>query len=266
MAEVSAGAPEQLRNPGYELFILALSVLSLVNLVLVLPFTPLGGNQREAIFVIDGALSAIFIGDFLYRLLSAESKSHYFLRGGGWLDLIGSLPTLRVARIFRVLRVGRLLRAYGIGTLVRWLVRERAQSALYVVGFLVVVVLEAAALLMLPLESRSVDANITSAGDVLWWGVVTITTVGYGDQFPVTTGGRVVGFFVLAIGVALFGTFTGFLANAFLSSPKETPPDAAETPGAAALIGDIRRELAAQDERSARLRARLDELEATLPG
>jgi len=265
MAEVSPGAPEQLRNPGYEVFVLALSVLSLVNLLLVLPFSPIGDNQREAIFVIDGVLSVIFISDFAYRLLTAESKRGYFVRGGGWLDLIGSLPALRIARLFRVFRVGRLLREFGLGTLARWLLRERAQSALYVVGFLVIVVLEVSALLMLPFESQSPDANITSAGDVLWWGVVTITTVGYGDQYPVTTGGRVVGVFVLAVGVALFGTFTGFLANAFLSPAKETARDEAPQ-GTAALIDEIRRGLAEQEGRSGHLRARLDELEASLQG
>ena len=85
------------------------------------------------------------------------------------------------------------------------------------VTFLVIVVLEVAAILMLPLEARSPDANITTAGDALWWGIVTVTTVGYGDQYPVTTGGRFVGVFVLILGVGLFGTFTGFLANSFLS-------------------------------------------------
>ena len=129
-------------------------------------------------------------------------------------------------RIFRVLRVGRLVRAYGFGTLGRWLLRERAQSALYVVSFLVILVLEVSSILMLPLEARSPDANITTAGDALWWGIVTVTTVGYGDQYPVTTGGRIVGVFVLILGVGLFGTFTGFLANAFLARPKENPPGA----------------------------------------
>jgi voltage-gated potassium channel len=162
-----------------------------------------------------------------------------------------------------VLRVERLLREYGLRTLARWLLRERAQSALYVVGFLVIVVLEVSALLMLPLEARSADANITSAGDVLWWGVVTITTVGYGDQFPVTQGGRIVGFFVLAIGVALFGTFTGFLANAFLSPPKESTPDVPRE-GAAAVVDEIRSELERLERRSVELRGRLGELELAL--
>jgi voltage-gated potassium channel len=251
-----------LRNPGYEVFVLALSVVSLVNLVLVLPLSPLDAEQREAIFIIDGCLSLIFLSDFAYRLLTAESKRRYFLRGGGWLDLIGSLPTLRVARIFRILRVGKLLRESGLGTLARWLVRERAQSALYVVGFLVVVVLEVSTILVLPLEERSPDANITSGGDALWWGVVTITTVGYGDQFPVTTGGRVVGVFVLAVGVGLFGTFTGFLANTFLSPPKPEQADTDGTPtGLQEELRSIRLELATQEERSAALRARLEQLE-----
>jgi hypothetical protein len=94
--------------------------------------------------------------------------------------------------------------------------------------------------------------------------VVTITTVRYGNQLPVTTGGRVVGFFVLAVGVGLFATFTGFRADAFLSPPKENTPEVAER--AAALIDEIRRELTEQEQRSATLRSRLDELEASLSG
>src|SRR4029077_2342830 len=91
---------------------------------------------------------------------------------------------------------------YGLRTLAHWLLRERAQSALYVVTFLVFLVLEVSSILMLPLEAHSPDANITTAGDALWWGIVTVTTVGYGDQCPVTTGGRIVGVFLLLTGVA----------------------------------------------------------------
>ncbi len=256
---------EELGNPGYELFVLALSVLSLVNLVLVVPFSPLDDQQRQVVLIIDGCLTIVFLSDFTYRLLRADSRRGYFLHDGGWLDLIGSLPLLRVFRIFRVLRVSRLLREFGVGALAQWIVRQRAQSALYVVGFLVVVVLETSSIIMLPLEARSPDANITTGGDALWWGIVTVTTVGYGDQFPVTTGGRFVGVVVLVVGVALFGTFTGFLANSFLSSPKgDTDAPDADPGSTAAMLGDVRRELAEQEDRSAALRRRLEELEATL--
>jgi voltage-gated potassium channel len=259
MAEPARSA--ELSNPGYELFVLALSVLSIVNLVLVMPFSPLDSQQQDVVLTVDAVLTIVFLGDFAHRLLKAESKRAYFFRGGGWLDLIGSLPLLRVFRIFRVLRVGRLLREFGVGAFVQWLVRERAQSALYIVIFLVVAVLETASIVMLPIEARSADANITTGGDALWWGIVTVTTVGYGDQFPVTTGGRFIGAVVLVVGVGLFGTFTGFLANTFLSSGKD---DAGSDGNAATLIGDVRRELAEQEARSAVLRGRLETLEKTL--
>jgi voltage-gated potassium channel len=257
--------PDELSNPGYELFIMALSCLSMVNLLLVLPFVPLSTQDRDVVLIVDSLLTIIFLTDFTYRSVKAESFRAYFLRERGWLDLLGSLPLLRVFRIFRVLRVIRLVREYGLRTLARWVSRERAQSALYVVVFLVILVLEVASLAMVPLEARAANANITTGGDALWWGIVTVTTVGYGDQYPVTTGGRIVGVFVLLVGVGLFGTFTGFLANAFLSPAAEPePPAAAEAGSPREVIAGIRRELARQEADSAVLRERLEQLEATL--
>jgi len=72
--------------------------------------------------------------------------------------------------------------------------------------------------------------NITTGGDALWWGYVTATTVGYGDYYPETRGGRIVGVFMLTVGVALFATFSGFLANTFLSAKRE-PSEPAPTEG-----------------------------------
>ena len=87
---------------SYELFIGALSVLSILNLVLLV--LPISGQVKQLIFIVDTALTVIFLSDFIARLVSAPVKSRYFFRGGGWLDLIGSLPTLRIFRVFRVLR------------------------------------------------------------------------------------------------------------------------------------------------------------------
>ena len=101
----------ELRTSSYELFIGALSVLSIINLVLLL--LPISDQVKQLILVVDVALTAIFLIDFTVRFVSAPVKSRYFFRGGGWLDLIGSLPTLRIFRLFRVLRVSRLLRRYG---------------------------------------------------------------------------------------------------------------------------------------------------------
>ena len=145
-----------------------------------------------------------------------------------------------------------------------WVTRERAQSALYVMLFLVIFVLETTAVAVLPFEAKAPNANITTGGDALWWGLVTVTTVGYGDEYPVTTGGRLVGVLLLVSGVALFATFTGYLANAFLAPQRPPERTAAEAGSPRDILAETRRELARQEEESAALRERLEQLEAAL--
>src|SRR5262245_49515408 len=124
----------ELRSSSYELFIGALSMLSIVNLVLLL--TPVSEPVHQIVMIVDVALTAVFLIDFGIRLAAASGKTRWFFRGGGWLDLIGSLPYLRVFRLFRVLRVSRLLRHYGARNVLRDLIRNPAQGGLLLVGLL----------------------------------------------------------------------------------------------------------------------------------
>jgi voltage-gated potassium channel len=250
---VSAADRSQLRNSSYEVFILLLSLVSLSNIVLAALLW--SSEARDVVLVVDTALCIVFLADFAYRLLTAESKREYMGRGGGWLDLIGSLPApgLRIARVFRVVRALRSIRQYGAGALARDFMRQRAQGAMYVVLLLVVVVLESSSIGVLAAERDAEAANIHSASDALWWGYVTITTVGYGDRFPVTNEGRIVGVFLLTVGVGLFATFTGFLANLFLAPRKDD--DTAPEPE------ELRTRLETHERSASRLRAQLAELE-----
>jgi voltage-gated potassium channel len=253
-----ARAPDpEFRHSNWEIFVFALSAISLVNIVLLL--LPLHDDADAIILIVDGSLCIVFLADFLYRLRAAESKRTYLWRGGGWLDLLGSVPVpgFRIARSYRVVRAAILIRRYGGRRVLRDLVRERAQSAMYVVLLLVVLVLEFASIGVLSAERDAPDANIESASDALWWGYVTITTVGYGDAFPVTTEGRIVGVFLLTIGVGLFGTFTAFIANVFLAPRKRR--------GLREGGGDVTdlRSLLAEHERIVeQIRGKLDELES----
>ncbi len=179
------------------------------------------------------------VGDLLTQHLDelkweAESKGGYFFHQLGWLDLLGSLPFpgLRIARVFRVARVIRLVRAVGMKTLIDKILHDRAGSALYVVLVLCVVVIQYGAIFELVTNRTSPDANITTASDAVWYVIVTITTVGYGDKYPVTNPGRIVGVLIMVVGVGLFGVLTGFLANAFLAPKDEKPQEkGAEQPG-----------------------------------
>jgi voltage-gated potassium channel Kch len=269
MAGDDAPAPEPpvaLKNPTYELFILLLSVLSIVNFILVLPFSPLPTYSVEVIFIIDGLLSVILLGDFTGRLVRADSKRGYFVHDGGWLDFLGSLPLLRLARLFRIWRTRKLLQQYTPRALLHWVLDDRAESALYVIVLLTILVLEICGSLVLRFEHGAPHATIVTAGDSLWWGIVTVTTVGYGDMYPVTTGGRIVGCFVLIVGVALFATFTGFLANAFLSPKKGQPsePVSSEAQTPQALVDGFRALLEEQEQRTQELRTKLAEVERLL--
>jgi voltage-gated potassium channel len=226
--------PRELKSPGYEIFIAALSILSIANLGLALVIRD---PALDAVLsAMNAGLSVILFIDFLVRLRTAPSRSEYFFRRFGWADLLASLPLpqLKILRLFRLARVYRLLRAYGARNIGRSMLRERAGSALLSLLFIAILVLEFGSLWMLRIESASPERNITTASDAMWYVIVTISTVGYGDQYPVTTYGRVLGTIIIVLGVAIFGTLTGYLANLFLAPTTASEPTGSDVDPATA--------------------------------
>lgn len=257
----------ELKPVGYELFIGALSVLSIFNLILLLVLQT-DQSLRYVVGIINAIVFPIFLFDFFYRFFTTESKSTYFFRKFGWADLLSSLPfpNVKIFRIFRLWRVLRLIMEFGAKNLWREFINNRAENALYTVFFLVLCVLEFGSLAVLAAENGVPDANITSASDAIWWAYVTITTVGYGDQYPVSNTGRIVGIFVMTAGVGLFGTLSGFLANLFLapSKPEEPKAEAADSNDPKTKIAELKRLIEAQEKATADLKAKLDEFDGLL--
>jgi voltage-gated potassium channel len=264
----TAKQPRELKHIGYEVFIGLLSILSILNLLLLAVFKSYQALQY-VVLTMNTVFMPIFLADFCYRLFTAASKSGYFFRNFGWADLLSSLPIaqLKILRVFRLWRVIRLMRNFGLRNLVREFVADRAGNALLTVVFLVFCVLEFGSLAVLSAERSSPDANITNASDAIWWTYVTITTVGYGDQFPVTNAGRLVGVLVMTAGVGLFGTLSGFLANTFLTPVKKkaepvAAPADANSPKA--QLAELKRMMMAQEQAAADLRAKLEEIDKLL--
>lgn len=242
-AEVRA----KLRNPSYEIFMGLLSILSIVNLVLLLVLQdPTLGAVLD---LVNMVLVVFFAMDFLFRFFTAPSKTEYFFRGYGWADLLSSLPfsQTNILRLFRLIKVYRLLKDYGLRRIGQALVRDRADSALFTLLFVSILMLEFGSLGMLKIEAQAQGANITNASDALWYMIVTMSTVGYGDQYPVTTAGRVLGGIVILVGVGIFGTLTGYLANFFLA-PKRRESDEDSDDLQHRL--DVLRELSAQQQQA----------------
>jgi voltage-gated potassium channel len=253
----------ELKNTSYELFIGALSVLSIVNLVLYI-FVP-DPNLQAVILIMDGLLSLIFLCDFTYRLFTAESKSNYFFRQMGWADLLASLPApqFKILRLFRILRLYRLMKIYGGARMIKEFFANRGSSALLTLFFIMILILEFGGLTMLWVESSVPDANITTASDAVWYVYVTITTVGYGDQYPVSNAGRILGVLIMTVGVGLFGTITAFLANAFIA-PSEDEDDkelpAADLVSLSEQMMEIKAILVSYEKANANLQAKVDGL------
>jgi len=256
MADPARATPEQgdLKGTTYEFFVLAMAILSIVNLVLLFVFED-QSQPWYLVLIVDTGLTLIFVIDFVYRFKTAPSRSRYFFREKGFLDLLSCAPGLRIFRLFRIVRAARIVRSLGGPRVFRDLRQELASGVLYLVVFVGVTVLEVVGLLELRFEEDAPGANIKTAGDALWWGYVTATTVGYGDQFPVTAGGRIAGLIMLTVGVGLFAAFSGFLANLFLSPHR--PKRAETTPE----LAELRTLLESHEETTRALRAKLEQLE-----
>jgi len=253
-----------MRGLAYEIFILLISILSIANLcALALGWLTGAGDgaPNQVVLLMEIALTPIFLGDFLYRSYRAVSKRRYFFRDYGWADLLSAVPLLRPLRLVRVTRVIRAIRQEGRERVFAELGESRAAATFAFTIFLVFVVLEVSGASIFAVEGNNAAANIRTPGDALWWGLVTITTVGYGDQFPITPGGRLIGVFLLFAGIALFSVLTGFIANAFLTPRRRRRLPAGDP---AETISRLRALLDEQQERSDAIRQQLDALERSI--
>jgi len=270
-----------LREHGspYNIFILVLTLFSLaIMAVLVLPLDP---DTRDLLTLYDNVICVIFLGDFFMNLAGSKPRRAYVVGQRGWLDLLGSIPSFsfipftalfRLARLSRLFRIGKLLGGKNRKALVADVLHNRGQYATFITILAAGMVLSVASVLVLQFESRDPDANIQTGGDAIWWGVVTLTTVGYGDRFPVTFLGRLTGVSVMMAGVGIIGALASILASVLVPPPKE--PKAAPDPrtagsgaegrptpptGPTAAVPD------AVAEELARLREEIAALRAALP-
>jgi voltage-gated potassium channel len=252
-------APE--RSNAYSIFMLVLTVMSLAIMVLLL--LPLDPATIQVLTVYDNIVCVIFLADFALSLRRARSKRYYLINQRGWLDLIGSIPTfgafkftalLRLARLSRLARIARMLQGESKKRLVDDLLTNRGQYAAFITILAAFMVLVTSSVLVLQFESKAAEANIKDGGDALWWAIVTITTVGYGDRFPMTGLGRLTGVAVMFAGVGIIGALASILASVLVPQPKE--PDPAESVGA--MTAALEAELAGIREEMAALRQSVD--------
>jgi voltage-gated potassium channel len=197
--------------------IIILSIYVLLAL-LIDTFFKLPPEISKLLFTIDNGICFIFIFDFSLRFYRSEHKLKFMK--WGWIDLISSIPTvdiLRAGRLIRLIRLLRVLRAFrSTRVLINHIFKSKIKGTMTTVSIITLLVIISSSISILIVENAP-ESNIKTAEDALWWAMVTVTTVGYGDKFPVTTDGRIIAVVLMISGVGLFGVFTGYISSIFVN-------------------------------------------------
>jgi voltage-gated potassium channel len=212
---------EELRqrlNP-WDWLVLVVAVVSLL-LVLLETFLHVPPAMLSVLRTVDTLSCLVFLADVFVRWRREKYAASYWR--WAWIDVLASIPfepafrSLQAIRIYRFIRLVRILKK--LNTLTSG--TSLNEKLLALPGVALVMVLFST-MLMVEVERSAPNATIKSGGDALWWALTTVTTVGYGDTYPVTTEGRIIAAVLMLIGIALFGSMSAIVTSKLIL-PKET--------------------------------------------
>ena len=210
----------------FSLFIQALILISIVTFSIeTLP--DLQPETRTLLQAIEIFCVSIFTLEYVLRIYVAEKKLKFIFSFFGLVDLIAILPfylsfgvdlrslrALRFLRLFRVLKLVRYNRAMNHFT--RAIASAKEEIFLFI--FITLILIYFSAVGIYYFESQAQPEHFSSIFDSLWWAIITLTTVGYGDVYPITVGGKVFTFIILMIGLGIVAIPTGIISSALTKS------------------------------------------------
>jgi len=203
------------------LSLLAFSIETLPNL---------SEQTKEYLYYFEVFCVTIFTIEYLLRFIFAKKKLGYIFSFYGIIDLLAILPfylsfgiDLRSVRIFRILRVFRILKLARYNSAIDRFKKAAFSAREEIVLFAIItgILLYLAAFGIYIFENEAQPEKFASVFHSLWWAVSTLTTVGYGDVYPVTMGGKIFTFFILIIGLGIVTVPAGIVASALSTSVKK---------------------------------------------
>ncbi len=210
----------------FNLVIKLLIILSIVSFSIeTLP--DLDAGFQTFLHAVEVFIVVIFSAEYLLRIYAADNKLKYIFSFYGFIDLIAVLPfylslgvDLRSVRIFRLMRLFRIMKFIRYDGPVQRLYDafRSVKKELLVFLVLISMLMYVSAVGIYYFENPVQPETFKSVFHSLWWAVATLTTVGYGDIYPITVGGRLFTFVVLMIGLGLISVPTGLIASAFTKS------------------------------------------------
>jgi voltage-gated potassium channel len=191
---------------------LAFGVLAVAYVVIGFAADDASLSIRPTLAAIEAAITVVFVAEFASRFLASYDRRAY-LRGH-WIDLVALIPGARWLRLLRLVRLfAGVHRALGN---VERLAQHRGLGLL-ITAWLGVMVICSAALFI---AEREVNKAINDPLDAIWWGIVTLTTVGYGDVYPVTPEGRLAASVLMLLGIGLFGAITATITSYLVATQR----------------------------------------------
>ncbi|RKE90978.1 ion transporter [Ichthyenterobacterium magnum] len=210
----------------FSMFIQALILLTIVSFAFE-TVPDLKPETKTLLHTIEIICVAIFTLEYLLRIYVADSKPKFIFSFFGIIDLVAILPfylslglglaslrALRFLRLFRILKLARYNRAMKHFT--RAISSAKEEIMLFL--FITLMLIYFAAVGIYYFEHEAQPEHFSSVFDSLWWAIITLTTVGYGDVYPITVGGRVFTFFILMIGLGIVAIPTGIISSALSRS------------------------------------------------
>lgn len=205
-------------NPKFDLVIIIFIMIS-IGLFFVDSVFKLNASSKRIVDKVEWSFTFIFVVEYLIRFYSARSKKIFFF--SHLIDLLAIAPLFRFFRLFRILR---LLKFLSSNSLRRWLNALSQKSKFFQFTFqdkvfeialvfsFLISLLFIGTIGILALE-KGHNEQFTNFADGLWWTVVTLTTVGYGDKFPITVGGKFLAIFLMFTGLSFFALITSFISS-----------------------------------------------------
>lgn len=205
----------------WELFVSIITAASVGIIVLdySYDFAP---NEKLAVYIFDSIVVALLIIDFRRRMKESNEGYRYLLTH--WYEIPAMLPIFVFDSFDQYMTIGAFLRTMRLIRLFRLIqLLSRTARIFADTKYVYMIILSGGAIILGGLaiylvESDNKEANIRSIGDGIWWAITTVTTVGYGDKYPVTIGGRIIASMVMVIGIAVLGFFISTLGASLVES------------------------------------------------
>ena len=220
-------------TPAGKTFDIILLIVILLSIILVMLESIKTFNQEhlDALRIIEWIITGIFTAEYLLRIYIVKTRYRYVLSFYGIIDLLSILPSflsiffpvnrgisviraLRLVRIFRILKLNRYVSAGH--SIVKALKASRQKISVFFMSVITIVIIVGT--LMYMIESEA--SGFTSIPQSIYWAIVTITTVGYGDIAPITVGGKIIASIMMLLGYAIIAVPTGIVTSEFTNAKK----------------------------------------------